>query len=128
MMAGSIMTEEYKRRMIMKKWIIALSLLILALPIRVLADGKDGFNANCVKCHGGSPSTNTRRALVLKVSPQKIYLPASEMNKDEMIAITQKGKNMMPAFENKLTNEQITAIIDYVTDLKKKYQSEMKKY
>ncbi len=40
-----------------------------------------------------------------------------KMNRDEMIAIIEKGKDKMPAFEKELTKEQIAAIIDYILRL-----------
>jgi mono/diheme cytochrome c family protein len=51
----------------------------------------------------------------------KIALSASKMNRDEMIAITEKGKNVMPAYKDKLTKDQITGIVDYILiSIKKK--------
>jgi mono/diheme cytochrome c family protein len=104
----------------MNKMLILFCLIGLVLPTMALADGKSDFNANCIQCHGGNAKTNVRRALLLKIDPKKLYLQASEMNKEEMVAITEKGKNQMPGFENQLTKEQITAIVDYVMNLKKK--------
>lgn len=89
-------------------------------PTVSMGIGKADFTANCAKCHGGNAKTNARRALLLKIDPKKLYLNASEMNKEEMVAIIEKGKNQMPGFEKQLTKEQITAIVDYVMDLKKK--------
>jgi mono/diheme cytochrome c family protein len=104
----------------MKKRLISFCLVGLVLPTMALADVKADYNANCLKCHGGNAKTNVRRALMLKVSPQKLYLSASEMNREEMIAIIEKGKDPMPGFEDKLGKEQITAIVDYVLSLRKK--------
>jgi mono/diheme cytochrome c family protein len=104
----------------MNKMLILFWLIGFVLPTAALADGKADFTANCTKCHGGNAKTNTRRALLLKIDPKKLYLQASEMNKEEMVAIIEKGKNQMPGFEIQLTKEQITAIVDYVMNLKKK--------
>ena len=104
----------------MKELSILFILIMFAAPAVVLADGKSDFSANCNKCHGGSAKTNTRRALMLKTAPNKLFLSASEMNKAEMIAIVENGKGKMPGFEKELTKEQITAIADYVKALRKK--------
>jgi mono/diheme cytochrome c family protein len=54
------------------------------------------------------------------VSPKKLALTASQMKREEMIAIIEKGKDKMPAFEKELTREQIIAIVDYILSLPKK--------
>lgn len=104
----------------MKKILILIFFLGFVFTTMALADGRNDFNANCTKCHGGNAKTNARRALLLKIDPKKLYLQASEMNNEEMVAIIEKGKNQMPGFEKQLTKEQITAIVDYVMNLKKK--------
>ena len=40
---------------------------------------------------------------MLNIDPTKLYLPASQMSKAEMIAIIEKGKDKMPSFEDRLT-------------------------
>jgi thiosulfate dehydrogenase len=102
----------------MKKMLILISLIVF--PALALADGKTDFNANCSKCHGGNAKTNTKRALMLKIDPKKLYLQASEMNPEEMVAVIEKGKNQMPGFEKKLTKEKIATLVDYVLSLRKK--------
>jgi mono/diheme cytochrome c family protein len=106
--------------MTMKKLLLPIFFVGFILPAMALADVKADYQANCTKCHGGSAKTNARRALLLKVSPQKLYLPASEMTREEMIATIEKGKNQMPAFEDKLSKDQIAAIADLVKSAKKK--------
>jgi hypothetical protein len=41
------------------------------------------------------------------------------MSREEMIGITEKGKDKMPGFEKEMTKDQIISIIDYVIALKK---------
>jgi mono/diheme cytochrome c family protein len=104
----------------MKKILITAVLTLCAMPVLALADGMTDFNMNCSNCHGGSAKTNAKRAGMLKVDPKKIYLPASEMDKGQMTVIVEKGKDKMPAFEGKLTKDQIAGIVDYVKSLKQK--------
>jgi mono/diheme cytochrome c family protein len=104
----------------MKKILIPFLLFVFIVPTTALAGGQDDFKANCTECHGGSAKTNLRRANMLKIDPKKLYLPASEMNKDEMITIIDKGKDQMPSFGKKLTKEQIMDLVNYVLSLKKK--------
>ena len=104
----------------MKKFLILLVLIVFAIPTIALADSKADYDAKCTTCHGGDAKTNTRRAKMLNIDPTKLYLPASQKNKAEMIAIIEKGKDKMPSFENVLTKDQIIAIVDYVKSLSKK--------
>lgn len=101
----------------MKNLFISLIIIMFAAPIVALADGLTDFNTKCAACHGGNAKTNARRAIMLKIDPKKLYLSKSEMNRDEMIGIIEKGKDKMPSFEKSLTMEQITAIVDYVLSL-----------
>lgn len=104
----------------MIRLLISLVLIVFATPTIALADGKADYNAKCIACHGGDAKTNTKRAKMLNIDPTKLYLPASQMSKAEMIAIIEKGKDKMPSFEDKLTKDQIIAIVDYVKGLSKK--------
>jgi cytochrome c5 len=115
-----ILLKKFSKEAIMKKLFILLVFIISSTPFIAFADGKTDFNANCVMCHGGDARTNAKRAIMLKIDPKKLYLNASEMNKAEMIAITKTGKDKMPAFENKLTEDQIKGVVDYIKGLSKK--------
>ena len=61
----------------------------------------------------GEQANLPKTAKVLKVDPGKLALRASKMNREEMIAIIEKGRDKMPGFEKELTKEQITDIVDY---------------
>jgi mono/diheme cytochrome c family protein len=52
------------------------------------------------------------------LTPKKLAFKASELNRDEMIAIIERGRNKMPSFEKELTPEQITDIVDYLIALR----------
>ncbi|HMK64430.1 MAG TPA: cytochrome c [Thermodesulfobacteriota bacterium] len=95
-------------------------LITLILPGVVLADVSSDFGAHCAKCHGGNAKTNLRRALMLKLDPKKMYLPASEMNKEQMTAVIEKGRNKMPGFGDILSADHIKGLVDYVWDMKVK--------
>jgi mono/diheme cytochrome c family protein len=109
-----------KMRMIMKKMLTLCVLIAFATPAMALADGRSDFKAKCASCHGANANLLPKTARLLKVNPKKLALKASEMTRDQMIAITEKGKDKMPSFEKELTKEQITAIVDYVRSLNKK--------
>ena len=81
----------------MKKLLILLVLIVFATPTIAFADGKADYNAKCTTCHGGDAKTNTRRAKMLNIAPTKLYLPASQRNKAEMIAIIERARTKCPA-------------------------------
>jgi mono/diheme cytochrome c family protein len=106
--------------MIMKKMLTLCVLIAFATPAMVLADGGADYKSKCAACHGANVNLLPKTARMLKVDPRKLALKASNMSRDEMIAITEKGKDKMPSFEKELAKEQITAIVDYVRSLNKK--------
>jgi cytochrome c5 len=109
-----------KRRMIMKKMLILCVLIVFAIPAMALADGGADYKSKCAACHGANANLLPKTARMLKVDPRKLALKTSKMSRDEMIAITEKGKDKMPGFAKEFTKDQITAVVDYVRSLNKK--------
>ena len=102
----------------MKKLLISIVLLlVLAAPTAAPANPKIDFNAKCSICHRSNKNL-PKVAKELKVDPMKLSLRTSRMNREEMIAITKKGKEKMPGFEKEMTREQIENVIDYIIALK----------
>jgi mono/diheme cytochrome c family protein len=104
----------------MKNFFVSLMILVLSVPTIVLADAGLDFKGKCAACHGANANLQPKTARLMKVDPKKLALLASGLTRDEMIAVTEKGRNKMPAFEKELTRQQTEAIIDYVMSLKKK--------
>ena len=97
--------------------------VVIAFTARADApNGKELFTANCAPCHGtdGKAKTPAARKLGVKdltqskLSDAEIKKQIVEGKKDK------KGNQQMPAFEDKLSAEQITAIIAVVKELRKK--------
>jgi mono/diheme cytochrome c family protein len=105
---------------IMKTTTMMLVLLFCSVPAIAIADGRTDYNARCAGCHGANANVQTEKAKALKMVVRKLSLRASPMDKAGMIATVEKGRGMMPAFENDLTKEQAAAIVDYVRALSKK--------
>jgi mono/diheme cytochrome c family protein len=105
--------------MIMKKLLIALVFVFFIATVNAFADGGSDYKTKCAVCHGANVSLLPKTARLLKVDPKKLALKGSQMNRDEMIAMTQKGKDKMPSFEKELTQDQIAAIVDYIMAVKK---------
>jgi mono/diheme cytochrome c family protein len=104
----------------MKKMLTLCILVLFAAPAMALADGGADYKSKCAACHGANANLLPKTARLLKADPRKLALKASEMSRDDMIAITEVGKDKMPGFAKELSKDQITAVIDYVMSLKKK--------
>ena len=117
----------------MKKLLVLLVVALFAAPAIGLAtqdrfrkidsnaevdsNAKLDFNNKCAKCHRATKSL-PKMAKLLEVNPETLTLKTSKMNRDEMIAIIEKGRGKMPGFEKELTKERITDIVDYVIFLR----------
>ena len=81
-------------------------------------DGAATYKAKCAMCHGadGKGDTPMGKKLGLRdfASPE-----VQKISDDELIAVTTKGKNKMPAYENKLSAAQIKDVITYIRQLAK---------
>jgi mono/diheme cytochrome c family protein len=104
----------------MKKFFVTFILVLFAVPTVGLADGGSDFKTKCAACHGAGGNLLPKTARLLKADPKKLALKASELNREETIAVIEKGRDKMPAFEKELTKEQITDIADYIIAFKNK--------
>ncbi|HUJ30288.1 MAG TPA: cytochrome c [Candidatus Acidoferrum sp.] len=76
------------------------------------------FKAKCAPCHGADGKGDTSMGKTLKVRD----LSSEEVQKQtdaELTAITENGKNKMPAYKGKLTDAQISDLVKYIRTLKK---------
>jgi len=105
------------------KTILKASLLAFALALvfstYTFADaGGDTFKAKCAACHGASGAGDTTMGKNMKLKD----LGSAEVQKqsdDELTAIITKGKAKMPAYDGKLTKEQIGDVVKFIRTLKK---------
>jgi cytochrome c6 len=82
--------------------------------------GQKIFIAKCAQCHGKDAKGLPNMAKVLKVDPGLINLTRAEAVSltDEAIAtIATFGKNKMPKFKGKLTDEQLQQVVKYLRSL-----------
>ncbi len=93
-------------------------LLVVSAAAFAQQDGAATFKAKCVMCHGADGSGDT--AMGKKVNAADLRDAKIQSKKDDELAATvNKGKNKMPAFEEKLEPEQIKAVIAFIRTLKK---------
>ena len=106
----------------MKKTITLSVLLMIALAAGAVAQttpAKDLFASKCAMCHGPDGSAQTTMAKNLKIRDFHSADVQKQSDADLKTVIT-KGKGKMPAFEGKLTGEQIDQLVGYLREIGKK--------
>ncbi len=98
---------------------VVFALFSLVLPVAQADDAAALYQSKCKMCHGDDGSGNTPTGKAMKVAD----LRSDEVQKKtdaQLIETTTNGKNKMPAYKGKLTDEQIKGLVKYVRDLAKK--------
>jgi cytochrome c6 len=91
-------------------------LVSLSLPAK--ADGASNYKAKCALCHGADGKGDTPAGK--SMGAHDFTSPDVEKESDaDLIAITTKGKNKMPAYGGKLSEADIKDVISYVRQLAK---------
>jgi mono/diheme cytochrome c family protein len=105
-------------RLASAKAVLAAIALAALLSAPALAEsGAETYKAHCSACHGAKGAGDTMLGRNLKLRS----LGSSEVqdqSDDQLIAITGKGKNKMPRYDNKLSKEQIREVVKYIRSLK----------
>ncbi|MGB9406926.1 MAG: cytochrome c [Terracidiphilus sp.] len=98
---------------------VAALFLAAAIAIPSLAQsGADTYKSKCLMCHGADGLGATPAGKAMKAASFKD--PAIVKTPDAaLIAIVKSGKNKMPAYAGKLTDDQIKAVVAYIRTLQK---------
>ena len=94
-------------------------LCMFSTPAQAQAEGEKVYKAKCVSCHGADGAGATP---VGKATKARDFC-SDEVKKEtdeEWTAIVVKGKNKMPAYDEKLTDAEIKDVVAYVRSLCKK--------
>lgn len=105
---------------ILRGTLAALLLCLAGMPLRAQDTGEALFKAKCAMCHGPDGDGKTKMGEMLKV----VDLRSPEVQKQSDAELAQaitKGRNKMPAYEGKLTKDQITKLVAYVREIGKKH-------
>jgi mono/diheme cytochrome c family protein len=118
-MLGGMMAKTANRfgRLMLGMGTIGVTFL-LGLPARAQETGERLFKGKCAMCHGPDASGKTVMGEKLKV-PDLHSEQVQKKNDAELRAIISKGKDKMPAYENKLSKEQIDKLVAYIRELAK---------
>ena len=104
----------------MKKIIVGIvGLMSLSMMAYAQADGADIYKQKCKKCHGDhGEGANPIIAKKLKLDPDKLALkPSEEKTDEELTKLITEGKDKMPDYAEKLTPDEIAAVLAHVRTL-----------
>ncbi|HSN69074.1 MAG TPA: cytochrome c [Thermoanaerobaculia bacterium] len=118
------MNKPTKSLLIALAGIAAGMLLLLpavSQPALAGGSGPDGaalYKAKCAPCH--SPDGSGSSPMGKKMGVRDFGSPEVQKQTDaELAKITSDGKNKMPSFKAKLTDEEIAAIVKHIRTFKK---------
>jgi len=83
-----------------------------------MADGGADFKVRCAPCHGAKGAGDTKLGQNLRVRD----LGSADVQKQsdaDLTAIIAKGKGRMPAYDGKLSKDQINDLVKWIRTLKK---------
>jgi len=100
--------------------ILVLVSAILSFPVMSFAadTGAELFAAKCQACHGKAGDADSPMAKKFGVKPLS-SLDVQKNSDADLTNIIAKGKDKMPAFAGKLTDDQIKSLVVYIRTLKK---------
>ena len=101
------------------KLIALLTILILGAATCIFAqdDVAALYKSKCQVCHGADGKGDTPAGK--KVGARDFHSPeVAKMSDTELFEITKKGKDKMPSYDKKLTDDQIKALVKYIRSLK----------
>lgn len=89
--------------------------MMIARP--AMADDTEAlYKSKCQICHGADGKGS---AAGQKLGAKDFHSPEVQKQSDtELFEVTKQGKGKMPAYDKKLTDEQIKALIKYIRSLK----------
>ncbi|HUB03256.1 MAG TPA: cytochrome c [Terriglobales bacterium] len=104
------------------KTILKASLAVLTLALLtstyMFADGAADFKAKCAACHGATGSADTAMGKNLKIRDLG-SADVQGQSDAQLTDIISKGKGKMPAYDGKLSKDQISDLVKYIRSLKK---------
>lgn len=106
----------------MKTLVASLAVLTVALVLSATTfaadSGADVFKSKCAACHGAEGKGDTAMGKGMKLKDLGSD-DVQKMSDADLTTVIEKGKKPMPAYEGKLTKEQITDVVKYIRTLKK---------
>lgn len=97
----------------------AVAVIGLALPAQAADPATVTlYKTKCAACHAADGTASTPAGQ--KLNTRSFMLPEIMKAPDkDLLEITAKGKNKMPGFEKKLTEDQMKSLVAYIRELTK---------
>ncbi|MGA2353947.1 MAG: cytochrome c [Terriglobales bacterium] len=113
---ASTLSGEVRRRGF--NFVFLSAMLALLFSTYAFAESaSDTYKKKCSACHGAKGAGDTLLGKNLKLRP--LNSPEVQDKSDaEITMIIGKGRNKMPRFDDKLSKDQIRALVEYVRSLK----------
>lgn len=87
---------------------------------RAQSAGETLYKAKCAMCHG--PDGKGEVPMGKKLNARNLGSTEVQSQSDAQLTdVLTKGKNKMPAYESKLSKEQITQLVAYIREIGKKH-------
>jgi cytochrome c6 len=100
----------------MKLSVIAALLALGTAGALAQDDAAGTYKSKCQACHGPDGKGDT--AVGKKLGVKDFHSPeVAKMSDTELFEITKKGKDKMPPYDGKLTDDQIKSLIKYIRSL-----------
>ena len=99
-----------------RKACLFLAVIIASAGIASAADASATWNSQCASCHGKDGSGNTAMGKKLGV---KDYSKEQSFSDAEAMKVIKDGKGKMKAYKDKLSDDDVKALVAYVRSLKK---------
>lgn len=89
----------------------------LTIACSAQTDAAALYKSKCQVCHGADGKGDT--TMGKKLGTRDFHAPeVAKLSDTELFKITKGGKDKMPSYDKKLTDDQIKALIKYVRTLK----------
>jgi cytochrome c6 len=115
---GKLIGEKSMKKAIQAGMVLLAFGFVLSTSVFAADSGADLFKTKCASCHGASGAGDTAMGKSMKLKD----LGSAEvqgMADADLTNVIAKGKKPMPAYEGKLTSDQIQDLVKYVRTLKK---------
>ncbi len=112
------------RQSVIRKFLISLAALglfvLCAGSSRGQSAGEALFKSKCAMCHG--PDGKGEVPMGKKLSARNLGSTEVQGQSDaQLTEVVTKGKNKMPAYDGKLSKEQIAQLVAYIREFAKKH-------
>ena len=101
-----------------KLLMILLTLSLVPATVGFAQDAAALYKSKCAVCHATDGAGDTTMGKKLGVKDFRSP-DVSKMTDAELFDVTKKGKNKMPSYDKKLTDEQIKDLVKYIRNLGK---------